>query len=176
MSHTGNPSTQEAEAGGSGVQSHFQLQREYRASLSYARPCLKYKKKKTQNTQKRNHFTCGKIHITRPAVVVGLIWGVVSLFYGGHVNTLTDRKALRGPPVALINPPEGRFQDSASQAPLFTTRGHWSSTTVVSVSGLIGSVPVASLKASALYNNLQLPIGSEVHATPFLTLTEQRPP
>lgn len=104
-----------------------------------------------------------------------MIWGVVSLFYGGHVTTLTDRKALRGPPVTLINPPVGSFQDSASQAPLFTTRGHWSSTTVVSVSGLIGSVPVASLKASALYNNLQLPIGSEIHATPFLTLTEQRP-
>lgn len=44
--HTCNPSPGEAEAGGSRIQSHPQLHREFEAGLGCELPCLKEEKKK----------------------------------------------------------------------------------------------------------------------------------
>lgn len=51
MGHTQNVLSLGTEAGGSGVQSHSQLQSKFKAKLGYMRPCLKKKKmnKKSYN-------------------------------------------------------------------------------------------------------------------------------
>lgn len=43
MGHTRNIIFWKVEAGGSGVQSHSQVQGKFKAKLSYMRPCLKKK-------------------------------------------------------------------------------------------------------------------------------------